>query len=209
MLELIVVSIIIFLLVLVTEILWRSKHYSNELTRKFIHISLGTFAAFWPWFLSWNQIYILAGGAFALLLISRSLTIFKTLHIINRKSFGELFSVLAIGITALTTHNRYIFMAAMLNLSLADGLAAVVGSQAPKGWQYRVFGQRKSLPGTLAFLICSIGILLAYSFVAPHPSPFVLLLPVAGVACLVENIGIWGSDNVLIPLTVAVLLSLY
>lgn len=63
MLELIVVSIIIFLLVLVTEILWRSKHYSNELTRKFIHISLGTFAAFWPWFLSWNQIYILAGGA--------------------------------------------------------------------------------------------------------------------------------------------------
>jgi dolichol kinase len=91
-------------------------------------------------------------------------------------------------------------------MSLADGLAAVVGTKFGMGLRYRVFGQHKTLLGTLTFYICSLVILSVY-FAVSHASgawPTLLWLPLA--TTLLENVGLRGSDNVLVPAAVALAL---
>jgi phytol kinase len=212
MLKLLIVMAIVSVLLVIAEYLWRVKHYYSEVTRKFVHITIGTFAAFWPWILTWDQIELLAGMfligvilARSITVLSRIFTIFGSVHLIGRKTLGELFFSLCLGSVALVTHDRYIFMAAILHLSLADGLAAIIGTRFGRRVRYTVFGQTKSLVGTLAFLVCSIIILISY-FIVSHTNAFPTILWLPPLAALLENVGLRGSDNVLVPLAVAVLL---
>ena len=208
MIKLLVVAVIVFGLLLIAEYLWRVKHYYSEITRKFVHITVGTFAAFWPWILSRSQIELMALAFLAVIILSRLFTVFSSIHIIGRKTVGEIFFALSIGGVALITPNRYIFMAAILQLSLADGLAAIIGTSFGRRFRYSIFGLRKSLVGSLTFLVCSLAILVVY-FSISHASgalPTIIWLPL--VATVLENVGIHGSDNVLVPITVAIVLRL-
>jgi len=205
-LKLLLVALVIFILLLIVELLWRVKKYRSEFTRKSIHILVGTFAAFWPWFLSWRQIELLALAFLIVVVTARYLVIFDSIHKIERKSIGDLLFAISIGLVALITHERWIFTAAVLHMSLADGLAAVIGTRYGKGSVYKIFGQRKSLVGTVTFWLCSLTILIIY-FSASHNGdawPTLLWLPLA--ATLLENVGIYGSDNLLVPLFVVIAL---
>jgi len=208
MFKLLLVATIVLILLLIAEYLWRIKHYYSEITRKFVHITVGTFAAFWPWFLSRSQIELIAVAFLVVVIISRLFTIFSSIHLIGRKTIGEIFFAISIGSIALITSNRYIFMAALLQLSIADGMAAIIGTNFGQRFRYTVFGHSKSLIGSLTFLIFSTTILVVY-FSISHASgtwPTLIWLPI--VATFLENIGIRGSDNVLVPITVAVVLRL-
>lgn len=206
MLKLVLVVLVVFVLVLITEYLYRIKEYRTEFTRKFVHITVGTFAAFWPWIISWHQIEFLSLAFLFVVLISRLLTIFTSIHLIGRKTIGELFFAMSIGLVAILTHDRLIFMAALLHLSIADGLAAVIGKHARYNWHYQVFGQIKSVVGSLVFLVCSLSILIIYFTIshANHGFPILLWLPVTST--LLENIGLRGSDNILVPLVITLVL---
>lgn len=215
MLKLLIAAAIVFALLVIAEYLWRIKHIYSEVTRKFVHITVGTFVAFWPWFLSWRQIQWFAVFFLVAILLARSVTalsriftIFHSVYLIGRKTVGEVFFALTIGLTASFFHNRYIFMAALLHLSIADGLAAIIGTWYGKSTRYSVFGQIKSMVGSITFLVCSIGILIAY-FTLSHASgflPTILWLPLA--ATVLENVGIRGSDNLIVPMLVAVVLNI-
>lgn len=61
----------IFCIVVFAEILWRSKILRSEHSRKLVHILVGTFAAFWGFFLDNNQILLLAAAMFLVVLTSR------------------------------------------------------------------------------------------------------------------------------------------
>ena len=50
----------IFIFLVVSEYMWRREPKHEEFARKFIHISVGTFVAFWPYFLSRYQIILLS-----------------------------------------------------------------------------------------------------------------------------------------------------
>lgn len=206
MYKLLLVVAIVFLLLVVVEYMWRVKKYRSEFTRKFVHITVGTFAAFWPWFLSWNQIELLAAAFFVVILVSRFLSIFGSIHLIGRKTVGELFFAVSIGLTAFITHDRLIFAVALLHMSLADGLAAIFGTKFSKKSAYEIFGQRKTVVGTITFWLTSLIILSVY-FAVSHAGgawPTLLWLPLA--TTLLENIGLRGSDNVLVPAAVALAL---
>ncbi len=206
MVKLLVVILVVFLLLSTVEYLRRDKLSSSEYTRKFIHISVGSFVAFWPYFLSWRQIELLATAFFVVILISRTQTIFSSIHSVGRKTFGELLFAAVIGISAMITHNHLIFTIAILHLSLADGLAAVVGMKYGKKQSYKVLGHHKSIPGTATFWICSV-ILLSVYFAISHATgflPTIFWLPV--LAALLENIGIYGTDNLLVPMIVLIAL---
>jgi phytol kinase len=206
MVKLFLVAAIVLILLLAAEYLWRVKKLRSELTRKFVHITVGSFAAFWPWIISRSQIEIMALAFLVVIIVSRLFTIFSSIHLIGRKTIGEIFFALSIGSVALITANRYIFMAALLQLSIADGMAAIIGTKYGNRHRYAIFGQRKSLVGSLTFLVCSIAILAIY-FSVSHATdvwPTLIWLPL--VATLLENIGVQGSDNVLVPLTVAIVL---
>ena len=199
----------IFILAVVTEYAWRKKQYHNEFTRKFLHITAGTYAAFWPWFLSWRTIQFLALGALCALIISRRLNVFRSMHLARWHGAGEFLSTVSVGVLPFITHDRWIFAAAVLNLSLADGFAAVVGTQFGKDNTYHVFGQRKSAVGTLTFWMFSVAILTAYVVATQLGWGWLTILWLPVVAALVENIGVHGLDNLLVPLVIAVVLRLY
>jgi phytol kinase len=200
--------LVVFVLLLASEYMWRIKHYRSEVTRKFAHITIGTFVAFWPFFLSWRTIEWLSLAFLIVVSISKVLTIFRSIHSIERKTSGEALFAVGVGIIAFITHEPWVFFVSILHLSLADGLAAIIGTKYGKHGRYNVFGHTKSQVGSATFWLVSATIL--GFFVALHGPhnlwPIVILLP--PLATFVENVGIQGTDNILVPLVVAVILRL-
>jgi phytol kinase len=196
----------ILVFVACTEYFWRKKQFHNLITRKFIHITVGTYAAFWPWFISWRNIELLAGGALCALIVSHLFKVFQTMHLDRQFGSGEFLSAVSLGLLALITHSDWIFAIAMLHLSLGDGLAAVFGTKLGKGNLYSVFGHKKSLAGTGAFFICSFVLLVIYLLLTHGSGGWLILAWLPLLATGLENIGVYGTDNLLVPLAVALIL---
>ncbi len=99
-------------------------------------------------------------------------------------------------------------MAALLQMSLADGLAAIVGVRYGGSNSYAVFKHPKSLVGSLTFLVISVGILIGYKHYAQVQLMTAAIAALSVGATLIENCGIAGLDNLLVPLAVAAALQL-
>lgn len=196
----------VFIALVVNELWWRKHTAANELSRKFIHIGVGSFVAFWPFYLSWGQIELLSLAFLAVVLISRQLKIFRAIHSVQRPTWGEVFFAISVGLIALMTHNKWIYMAALLQMSLADGLAAIVGLRYGRRQNYIVFGHTKSVVGTLTFFVVSVVILLGFSHFSGINLEFRWITGAAILASLLENLSVQGLDNLLIPLMVAFML---
>lgn len=198
----------IFLILVVAEVLWRAKLLEAEHSRKLVHIVVGTFAATWAFYMDDQQILLIAGAMFMVVLISRLLGIFSSIHSVKRKTWGELFFPLGIALCALLTDSPWIFMAAILHVSIADGLAAIVGRRYIRTHGYKVLGQQKTLAGSLAFFNTSLLIVIAVVLLMPEIQflPAVMLL-VPVLATAAENLGLYGSDDLLVPLIVTLLLT--
>lgn len=202
-----VIALICLFLLGINELWWRHHREPDELSRKFVHIVAGSFVAFWPYFLSWNQIRVLALAAFIIVAVSKRFNVFKTIHTATRPTWGEAFFALAVGLTTFVTHNPAVYVTALLQMSLADGLAAVIGTKYGVGNDYSVLGAKKSLAGSATFLFVSYIILLSLSLFSTHVAiPW--CLTIAFVATILENIGLRGSDNLLVPMFVAFALRL-
>lgn len=198
----------VFLILLGSELWWRNHITHSEFSRKFVHITVGSFVAFWPFFLSWNQIRLLSLGFLVVVGISKYLHLFKAIHSVQRPTLGELYFALAVGLMTLITHNKWIYMAALLQMSLADGFAAVMGVRFGKQ-SYLVFSHRKSMVGTATFFVTSLAILAVYSQLAGVHLNAIFILGAAALAAVIENFAVAGLDNLLVPLLVAVLLVRY
>jgi phytol kinase len=198
---------VVFLILVFAEYLSRYRGVHSELTRKLVHILVGIFVAFWPFFLSWGQIQVLSLLFLFVVLISIKLNIFASIHAVSRNKMGEVLFVVVIGILAFIASDPWVFAAAMLHLSLADGLAAVIGLAYGDNNSYRILGRTKSVAGSLAFFFTSVVIMFWYaSFSGDQPSAVSLLwLPV--LATLAENISGEGTDNLVVPLLVALVLT--
>lgn len=201
----IVSAAVIFLLLVVNEVWWRIKRFHGELSRKFVHITVGSFVAFWPFFLSWREIEIFSAAFLAAVAISRYQNIFKAIHSVQRPTEGELFFAIAVGAIAIT-HDKWIYMTALLQMSLADGLAAVAGVQFGRGNRYKVLGQTKSIIGTTVFAVVSAIVLAVYDNHArlAFGLPYIATLTI--VATCIENLAVFGLDNLLVPVLIALAL---
>ncbi|HUD07891.1 MAG TPA: hypothetical protein VMQ52_02335 [Candidatus Saccharimonadales bacterium] len=206
MLRIIVVLIIILILLLIVEYFWKIKHYNTELTRKFIHIAVGSFVAFWPYFLHWDQIDLLALGFLVVIVISRLGAILGSIHSVNRRTIGDILFALVIPVVALITHDRLIFTIAILHLSVADGVAAIVGTRYGKKSRYKVFGQHKSIVGTVAFWLCSLILITIFMLITNSNEAWLKIIWLPVIATTMENIGVYGTDNILVPVFIAAIL---
>jgi phytol kinase len=201
-----ILTILVVLAALVANEWWWRDRTHGEVSRKAVHISVGTFVAFWPLFLTWRQIEILSLAFVIGVIISQKFQIFRTLHSVQRPTWGELFFGMSVGLVAFTTHSPAIYAVALLHMSLADGLAAITGVKYGARNAYMVFGARKSLTGTLTFVVVSALILIGFAVqqhTGFHPSYIPLILG----AAVLENMAVRGLDNLLIPLLVAFVLS--
>lgn len=194
-------------ILLAAEYLSRYRGLHSELSRKFVHIIGGVFIATWPFYLSWEQIQILSLLALLAAVLSIKFNIFKSIHAVKRNAVGEVMAAIVVGILALICDDPWIFAAAMLHLSIADGLAAVVGLAYGDNNSYKVLGETRSLAGNLACFFSSVAIMLLYTFGGNHDYSFLTLVGLPIMVTVAENFAIKGTDNLVIPLLVAFVLT--
>lgn len=195
------------LLLLANEYHWRNKTTHAELSRKVVHIIVGSFVAFWPLYMSWNWIRLISLAFLLGVVVSKSLNIFVSIHGVERFSIGEICFALAVGGMTFLTKTDWIYTAALLQMSIADGLAAIIGVRFGKSTSYKVFGATKSLIGSATFLTVSLLILFSASFIAKTNLNPSLIIIVALIASLVENLAVYGLDNLFIPLATVLILT--
>jgi phytol kinase len=148
---------------------------------------------------------VLSAAFIVVVSISKYFDIFKAIHAVERPTMGEIYFALAVGLLAFITHQPWVYAVALLHMSLADGLAAVMGVTYGKSSRYQVFGHTKSVIGSLTFLVVSIGLLGLFSWVAVPLSIGMVIMLAAG-STLLENLGGNGLDNLLVPLVVGAVL---
>jgi phytol kinase len=203
-------------ILLTGEWLWRKHILKGEFARKFVHITAASFAAFWPLFMGRISIALLSLIFVAALIIIKQLHIFKSLHSVQRATYGEIWYAISIGIIALVFKDDVIYAIAILHMALADGFAAVVGAGlAKRAKNFHFRGCRKSIEGSLTFLVISFLLNLSYWTIATHYpinfsgiylSPVLYSLLSAGLLTGTEIVAPKGSDNVLVPLLSGALL---
>jgi len=190
---------------LISEILRTTKSVSPEFSRKFVHIITGTFIAFWPFIMPFWAIQLLSLLLLAVVVASMKLHIFKSIHGVPRHTYGEILFPIGIFIAASFAKSDWIYTAAVLHLSLADGFAALIGIKHIKRHGYKIFGQTKTLIGTLVFYIISLGItalVVGFDSAEYGTAAMAILVWLPIGATIVENIAVYGSDNLLVPLLV-------
>lgn len=202
----------VFLVLVVSEILWRKKTISGEYARKFVHILAGVWVAFWPQLISFKWIMLISALAFMTLLLSRKFKIFHAVHDIRRLSIGELLYPLGVLVSAALASSAWIFTVAVLFVALADGMAALIGKKYGKDYGINFWGSKKTLAGSCAYLTFSyvsllVGILLG-GVDALRAAPIIMLVWLPPMATLLEAFSPWGLDNLTTPLVVVLVLNL-
>jgi phytol kinase len=187
---------------------YSKKNPSPEVSRKLVHMSHGIAAAIWPFFVAYRVIIAIEVLFLILAALARKFHIFKGISQVDRISGGEIFFPLGIIGAALFYPSKWIFAAAMLELALADSAAALIGKKYGKH-KFTIFGNQKSLEGSLAFAVVSVIIVGWVVIFAPAGFdslwPLIIFLPI--LTALTEAITPFGMDNLLIPLVVVAVLS--
>lgn len=210
MFDLLAVCALVFLLIQISEYLFKKKYIGAEVSRKLVHMGTGVIVAFTPYLLDWHEIKILSLAFLAVIFVSSQFKIFRSIHSVKRFTKGEVLYAVGIGICAFLEPANWIFVAAILHLAIADSLAAVVGIKWGKRTSYMLLSHGKSMLGSLTFFYVSMGIMFsAFLFVSPEnlPQTYLLLIVAPAVLTLTENISWYGLDNVTIPVMTIVLLS--
>jgi phytol kinase len=213
MLAVIACLFIIFALLVIAEILWQKKILRGEDQRKFVHISVGVFLAFLPWFVSRQATEWIGILMMLVVLLNRQRPTLNFIgHFRHKNDWGDVLLAGGVVVAALLTGEKIFFTIAILHLALADGLAGLIGAKFGKNWQYRVFNQTKTLVGSMAFWFISLsilgpGLLLAHNLI-DFPHYAVLLLALPPVLTAIESLAIHGFDNVAVPVAVILALNL-
>lgn len=199
--------VVVFLILVFAEYLSRYKGVHSELTRKLVHVMVGIFVAFWPFFLSWRQIQALSLLFLVTVLVSIKFRIFNSIHAVSRNHVGEVSFAIVIGVLALISSSPWVFAAAMLHLGLADGLAAVIGLAYGSDNSYRIAGRTKSLAGSLTFFFVSTAIMFWYASFSNSGYGIVPMFWLPLTATLAENLSGKGLDDLIVPTLVALVLT--
>jgi dolichol kinase len=200
----------IFGLLIIAELLGKYRFLRGEYHRKFLHITAGSFIAFWPWLISWRSIELIALTMLAVMVANHYLAFLNYRGRVGRATYGDMFLALAIFLAAHFTHNSIFFALAILEVALADGLAAVAGIAYGKEWGYKIFKQRKTVVGSMVFWIVTLcifgaGLLPAHAQIT-FQTYFLILLLIPPAFTLAENISVFGLDNLVIPMLTIILL---
>ena len=203
-------------LMAVVERLARARGISAEVQRKLVHIGTGLYALTLPWLFTddW-PVYMLVGLTLVVMTVLR-MPVFaeggigKTLHGVERQSYGDLLLALAVGIVFLLADGRAIlYVLPIATLTLADAAAALTGSHYGRKF-FPVEDGQKSIEGSTAFFMITLVIamvcLLLLSDVS-RPNVVLLSVMVAAFGTLVEADSWRGFDNFFLPTGLMVFLA--
>jgi phytol kinase len=210
----IILLLIFFILIFITNYLYKHYKWASENSRKFIHVCGGILCLFGFWFIQSHWwVLVLCAIAFVILLITFLKKSMPSVHETKRVSYGSLLFPIPVYFCFLASrywNNDLFFYLPISLLTFSDTLAEWGGNK----WGDRTltfFRKQKTLAGSLcfavsAFLICFI---LFFYF-----TPFSLLIVVEFsfllmlITTLAELLALRGFDNLTIPLSALVTLHL-
>ncbi len=209
MFEILISLIGIGLLLVINQYVWSRKIVRGEASRKLAHISIGTFIATWPIYMSWGEVRVALAIGLVGAVAVRYFYIFPSLFDIKRSSIGDVVAPLVIILAAVIEPTKTIFAVTVLHIAFADGMAAVIGSRFGQKTAYNIAKQRKTLLGTATFYVSSVMIMTMAAIFRPTLDIGTMLVYIAAipvVATFVENVSPRGLDNVTVPAVVIALL---
>lgn len=199
-----------FLALLVTAEAWRYfLRPPTEYTRKLVHAGGGFIALGLPQLVSSHWVVLVLGGSMgALFVLSKRFGWLASVHAVERRSRGaEYYPVVIYLLFVLAANEPWKYVAAVLNLAVADASAAIIGKRFGR-IKYRVADQCKSLEGSLAFYVASflvtLGPLLWWSPLKDSPGEWAHYCLAAHLIALLvtcfEAVSQDGQDDLWIPL---------
>lgn len=217
--EILIYSLLYLVLFGFTDLLYHRFKVKVGFTRKIVHICTGIIALSFPVYLKeiW-QVAVLCGSFLGLMALSERFSWFKSITAVERKSHGSwLFAVavLVCFIAARQLHLEFYYLPILI-LTIADPVAAIIG----KRLNYKpitIYGQTKTIGGSLAFFLAAILISLvflelerAYAYEVQFlKGNYLYLILIALVATVAEFFSTKGWDNITIPLSVVGMLLAY
>jgi phytol kinase len=192
---------------LIVEFVARHYHLAPETARKTAHVAAGLIASVLPWTMSLKEIAVVAVAFMPLLLISRRLSLLRSIHAAERTTLGELYFPAGVLFASLAVPAAIDFSFGVLVMTLADAAAGVVGERLGTH-NYRLPVAHKTLEGTAAFFIVSIILSLAVLAIGGASWGFVSAVGIAAALTLTESLLGWGLDNAALPVVGAVLMRL-
>lgn len=203
--SILIVTAIFLSIVGVGEIMRGLGTYSQEATRKFVHLAGGMVSLSFAYvFKSHLSILVLCISFVTLMIVSKKLGLLKSVHGIKRKSSGDILHPVAIYVSFIIAgyyEKPVFYMIAIMVLSVSDALAAIIGTSY--GFKvYSVEEEKKSLEGSFIFLLSTFLIvhlgLLLLTHIGRMESVLCALLIAILVTCF-EAISLGGADNAIIP----------
>jgi len=201
----------------IAELLYYKTKMKGDDTRKVVHIGTGLLCMLFPVMLHSHWFVLSLCASFAVILyLSIKFNLLRSIHAIERVSHGSLLYPLAVYVCFLVYNhfqNNYLyFYIPLLTMAIADPVAAIFGKRWPYG-RFHIFRDTKTLTGCSAFFLTSVIItLLLFHFLSPGKYSmgrvFEITIGVAGAATLTEAICVKGLDNLTIPLSVILILTL-
>lgn len=190
-------SALFFCVLLLIEYITRKNNFPKELTRRLAHLLSGLFGILMSFVLS-SWVFITFVIAFFLVIsISYFYKFFSSIHGVKRKTYGEILLPLGILCAYLISGRSMNFIVAVLILSVSDTLAGIIGD-------FKLFDKGRWI-GSVFFFLSSIIIL--FLFLGEQQLP--TFATIALFVTIVERFSTYGTDNLLIPLFVGLLLKLF
>jgi phytol kinase len=193
----------------------RRLEIGAEVQRKLIHVATGLYALSLPWLFPdrW-PVYVLIGVTLVVMLVLRlpNSRLGKTLHGVERQSYGDLLLAVSVGLCLfLAGDDLYLYVLPIAVLTLADAAAALAGSTYGTRF-FRIEDGRKSVEGSAVFFLITLLIsIVCLMLMTPLPPLNILVISmmVAGFGTLVEAASWRGFDNLFLPLGLLIFLSVH
>ena len=199
------------------EMLRKKLRLSPEVTRKFVHISIGVLVVFaTKIFVSIVPPLILGLVFITVNLVAIRMGLLTGMHDTSRKSYGTVYYPVAFVLLVVLFwfDHPAIISISMLVLAFGDAGAAILGENLHSPTIYRLTTDKKSIEGSTIMLVVSflclfLGIRFLWGTDVAVRESLVIAAVGAVVATAWEAISSQGFDNLSVPISVAFILFYY
>lgn len=175
--------------------------FGKEASRKFIHIVL----SFW-WLLAmyffdnvWYAVFVPA--TFAIInYLSARYNIIPAMERDDEEGYGTVYYAISLLILVVTTWASFPWIGAIgfFIMAYGDGFAAVIGKSFPYK-PYQVFGNTKTVSGTIAMWVFSFLVTYLFFSICNTNLGWLEVLAIATIATILEAVSPKDLDNIFVP----------
>jgi len=184
------------------ELLKRRSGIKREYTRKIAHIASAILIISLYFFINKMEFIIITSIFTIFFAISYSKKFLDSIHMQNYTTFGEIFYPFSLVLLGTFYFDKpFIIISAIAIMGFADGISGI----------YNLQYKKRSFSGSLIFfLISNIVLLLTYTILIKSPAPLATfkIVFVSIIISIIEYVSHIGTDNLTVPISSAILLSL-